>query len=82
MSKAITIGNISKRFISLKAKSDKLSAEVVSLNGKMAAELKRAHSFMLKSEKAAETKSKNAKSVKNKKKKIVRVHSFNRAIPA
>jgi hypothetical protein len=79
MSKAITIGSISKRFVALKAKSDRLSAEVVSLNGKMAAELKRAHSFMLKSEKTAEAKSKSAK---NKKKKIVRVHSFNRAIPA
>jgi len=72
------MGKISKRFIALKSKSDRLNAEIVALHGQVAVELKRAQSVLTRTEKAAA----KAKSLKANKGKTVRVHSYNRAVSA
>jgi len=73
------MGNIAKRIGVLKAKSDKLNAQIIALHGQIAVELKKAEGVLAKTEKAVAAK---AKSVKSRKGKIVRVHSYNRALSA
>lgn len=79
MTKANPMGNISKKFVALKAKSDRLNAQIIVLNGQVATELKKAASVLARTEKAAAAKVKSTKVTKGK---TVRVHSYNRVLSA
>jgi hypothetical protein len=70
---------ISKRFAALKAKSDRVNAQIIALNGRVSVELKKAESLLAKAEKTAATKAKDSK---GKKGKTVRVHSYSRVLSA